>query len=531
MASKPDYLDRIYVASPCKTGWENMTGTEQVRYCAQCSKHVYDLEKLTRRQADRLIAINRGRFCARITRRPDGSIITGEESPTLHLMARRASPVAAAVVSAVISVGSATPALAALPGGQVQISSVSNGQDPQSSGSQTPFKPIAFEPVQQQVLDCPLPVVAIPSGGVVRVVPQSLRQLYEKSDLIVVGRAGRSAIGSAKGGDQIKTEYLITSVLKGKSRRQKINVAHYEETDKNFAEGKTALLFLSKGSAENGGSRGSYVLADFSTGIKALPRTDIDTYTDRIRELAAIEQRKYSTDDIIEWLVNCAEDPATRWEGAYELAEGSADLVEGEGSEDDKPACSLKRAGASTRSDQAQHASVNMDSSNALSATVQGQPDSAEQDDTDDNDSLAARLTEAQKERLVTALLNTQSITQGDLKLIALVKTWKEPRLLDFLLARLHGMEDNPPAIANELVDEVTDIVDPDSDLAEAFRNASSGEDASQDSEEDQKTEAADNAKDEAERAAKTQQAIEQRSAALKRFLEAVESKRRGQTV
>jgi hypothetical protein len=246
-----------------------------------------------------------------------------------------------------------------------------------------------------------------------------------------------------------------------------------------------------------------------------------------------MEKRKYSTDDIIEWLVRCAEDPATRWEGAYELSNGAADLVDGEGSEDDKPACSLKSGGASTRSDQVQQASVNMDSSNALSVTAQGQPDIVEQDDTDDDDNLASRLTEAQKERLVTALLSTQSITQGDLKLIELVKTWKDPRLLDFLLAKLHGMEDNPPAIADELVDDVTDIVDPDatSDLAEAFRNASSGEDANQESEEDQKAEAPDNAEDKAYQAAKAQQAIQQRSAALKKFLAVVESIRRGQTV
>jgi hypothetical protein len=161
---------------------------------------------------------------------------------------------------------------------------------------------------------------------------------------------------------------------------------------------------------------------------------------------------------------------------------------------------------------------------------VHGHPDSVNQDDTDDNDSLASRLTEAQKERLVTALLGTQSITKGDLKLIELVKTWKDPRLLDFLLAKLHDIEGNPTSVADELVDDLSDVIDDKetSDLAEEFRNAPSAQDASQENNEDQREEGG--AKD-AEQAAKQREAIQQRGAALKKLLAAVESRLDRQTV
>src|SRR5262249_52164143 len=121
MASKTDYLERVYVVSPCKANWESMAGTDQARHCAECNRQVYDLSKMTRRQAEHLIIITQGRFCARITRGPNGDVVTQEE-PGLHLITKHASPVATAVVSAAITVGSAAPALAGIHRQQTQVS-------------------------------------------------------------------------------------------------------------------------------------------------------------------------------------------------------------------------------------------------------------------------------------------------------------------------------------------------------------------------------------------------------------------------
>src|SRR5215471_4735836 len=144
MASKTDYLDRIYIASACRANWETMSGSDQVRHCAECNRQVYDLSKMTRSQAERLVIVKEGSFCARISRSPDGAVITLEE-PGPQFITRRASPLAAAVVSAAISFASTAPAPAG-PARRAQVTSVARGESSQSSKPEKPFKPITQEP-------------------------------------------------------------------------------------------------------------------------------------------------------------------------------------------------------------------------------------------------------------------------------------------------------------------------------------------------------------------------------------------------
>jgi hypothetical protein len=56
MTPRKDFLDRMRIASPCHVGWENMTGDERVRFCAQCSLHVYNISEMTRDEVASLIA-------------------------------------------------------------------------------------------------------------------------------------------------------------------------------------------------------------------------------------------------------------------------------------------------------------------------------------------------------------------------------------------------------------------------------------------------------------------------------------------
>jgi len=88
-----------------------MAGNDQVRYCGACRKNVYNLSKMARRQAEALVAASHGDLCARFVRLPDGTVETEEPHSHLGLLDRRASPVAVAVVTAVLGVGPA----AALP--------------------------------------------------------------------------------------------------------------------------------------------------------------------------------------------------------------------------------------------------------------------------------------------------------------------------------------------------------------------------------------------------------------------------------
>lgn len=79
-------LDRIGIASPCSARWEDMTGDDRVRHCAQCNLKVTNLSALSQAEAEALLTAHfgadgtkvGGRLCAQWRRRADGTIIFGD---------------------------------------------------------------------------------------------------------------------------------------------------------------------------------------------------------------------------------------------------------------------------------------------------------------------------------------------------------------------------------------------------------------------------------------------------------------------
>ena len=69
---------QLRVASPCKAPWENMDGDEQVRFCRECSRNVYNLSAMTETEARRVIADREGRLCIRFYQRRDGTVLTSD---------------------------------------------------------------------------------------------------------------------------------------------------------------------------------------------------------------------------------------------------------------------------------------------------------------------------------------------------------------------------------------------------------------------------------------------------------------------
>jgi hypothetical protein len=102
MARFRNPLDQVQVAAPCPADWNQMIGSERVRFCGQCSLNVYNLSSMTRAEAEHLIARTEGRLCVRFYRRRDGSIITKDCPVGLRAVGRRVSYVAKAVVSLVL---------------------------------------------------------------------------------------------------------------------------------------------------------------------------------------------------------------------------------------------------------------------------------------------------------------------------------------------------------------------------------------------------------------------------------------------
>ncbi|HEV7503885.1 MAG TPA: carboxypeptidase-like regulatory domain-containing protein [Thermoanaerobaculia bacterium] len=120
MTMRSERLDRLAIASPCAESWQVMSGDERTRFCSQCQKHIHDLSALEEREIEALIEATQGRFCARITRDRFGRMVTRElDLPPFHVPAalsvRRSSPVAAAVVTAVVAMTGAGWAQAPVP--------------------------------------------------------------------------------------------------------------------------------------------------------------------------------------------------------------------------------------------------------------------------------------------------------------------------------------------------------------------------------------------------------------------------------
>lgn len=76
--AQPNLLNQAFIETPCESSWDKMTGNDSVRFCGQCRLNVYNVANLTDKEAEAVFAKGReqGRVCARLYRRPDGTIMT-----------------------------------------------------------------------------------------------------------------------------------------------------------------------------------------------------------------------------------------------------------------------------------------------------------------------------------------------------------------------------------------------------------------------------------------------------------------------
>jgi hypothetical protein len=98
-------LDNVHVAAPCPADWNQMSGTERVRFCQQCNLNVYNLSSMTKREAEAFVSnaeAAEGRVCIRYYRRRDGTILTSNCPVGLGAIKRRLSRTATALVSALL---------------------------------------------------------------------------------------------------------------------------------------------------------------------------------------------------------------------------------------------------------------------------------------------------------------------------------------------------------------------------------------------------------------------------------------------
>ncbi len=107
-----DLLDSLMIAAPCNVGWDNMQGTDKVRFCHQCNLNVYNTSKLTSSELQGLLSTNGEMPCLRLYRRADGTLITEDCPVGLRKIRDRFRQLVRLVASTIAFAGTAVSALA-----------------------------------------------------------------------------------------------------------------------------------------------------------------------------------------------------------------------------------------------------------------------------------------------------------------------------------------------------------------------------------------------------------------------------------
>ncbi len=103
-AAAPRDLSDLVINTPCTMDWDRMDGDARKRFCSRCEKYVFNIAAMTRSEALQLIGDGDKKICARIFRRPDGTIVTSECAlPGKRLSGRRFQFSIAALVALITS--------------------------------------------------------------------------------------------------------------------------------------------------------------------------------------------------------------------------------------------------------------------------------------------------------------------------------------------------------------------------------------------------------------------------------------------
>jgi hypothetical protein len=273
-------------------------------------------------------------------------------------------------------------------------------------------------------------------AGAFPIAPQTLRMLTNESELIVSARVEKITL--IKGVDGFNTGIArlnILSIVKGAEGSQSVDV--YYEPDMicpappHYEEGATTLAFLARNQRGPG-----YVTVGLSYGSKSLNDREIEVYSARIRELIEIEKQadlRARRKRLVEWFVRCAEEPTTRWEGAFDLCNShEMKMIEIEMEKERKKAPG--------------------DQGGAVDEDERG----GRKEEVVD---LTSLLTKRQKGRLTAALYRISSLSNGGMDLIELVELWGDENLVPFMWSYLKASKKDYPWETVNLMRELATLL------------------------------------------------------------------------
>lgn len=245
--------------------------------------------------------------------------------------------------------------------------------------------------------------------------PKPLRKLVIESENIVWAYV--ADIGTVKktkkqdyGWDRDYAMIIVKELLQGKLSSDTLKVYFTSgmicPAPGVFYKGETVLAFLDKREKEEG-----YDVHALSYGVKhGLTTQEFAVYKSRITEMQALIKSGEVTrcnECVLEWLVKCAEQKCTRWEGTYELSPHS---------------------------------------------------DFMSYYDSDRQIQKDIFLSTPQRERLFDALMTVDSIDYSDMGLVDIIKGTNDSLLLDFLKTRLPRVHQDYFWPAKDIMDRIVEL-------------------------------------------------------------------------
>lgn len=97
-------LNDIRIATPCTASWDQMTGTDTVRFCGECKLNVYNISGMQATDAAKLVSSADGRLCVRLYKKADGTVLTRDCPVGLRAAMRRATRAAGAALTAALGI-------------------------------------------------------------------------------------------------------------------------------------------------------------------------------------------------------------------------------------------------------------------------------------------------------------------------------------------------------------------------------------------------------------------------------------------
>ncbi len=289
------------------------------------------------------------------------------------------------------------------------------------------------------------------TSGVVISPPATLLNLYRDSELIAIVTVGKSKVAKTEeGAKQIRTELQISSILKGDTQQRTVPLYNWvsEHEKEELKPGDRLLVFLDQRRSEDDKPIDGFEANDWSRSIRKLNDAELGTYRLRIEELnsiLAIEQPNQL--ELVEWLVRCIEERATRWDGVFDLERemNRPDNLDEETDEDEKT--------------EQPHQSVAAEIAQEVEASKSKDAEESTPEEEVSNN-LYSLMTKEQKARVSNVLFSIDELSGEDLQLVNLVKAWDSQRLVPYLAAQLQKIAAEAPPMAEELVSTLAELLD-----------------------------------------------------------------------